>query len=71
LLFAAGILMGQAFPLGMRLASPKAHLTLWLWAMNGAMSVCASVLAVVLALFAVLGVSDAWGDWRRRLRAAS
>jgi hypothetical protein len=28
-------------------------------------------LAVVLALFAVLGVSDAWGDWRRRLRAAS
>ena len=28
-------------------------------------------LAVMLALFAVLGVSDAWGDWRRRLRAAS
>ena len=28
-------------------------------------------LAVVLALFAVLGVSDAWGDWRRRLRPAS
>ena len=28
-------------------------------------------LAVVLGLFAVLGVSDAWGDWRRRLRAAS
>jgi ABC-type multidrug transport system fused ATPase/permease subunit len=28
-------------------------------------------LAAVLALFAVLGVSDAWGDWRRRMRAAS
>jgi hypothetical protein len=28
-------------------------------------------LAAMLALFAVLGVSDAWGDWRRRLRAAS
>jgi hypothetical protein len=28
-------------------------------------------IAVMLALFAVLGVSDAWGDWRRRLRAAS
>jgi ABC-type multidrug transport system fused ATPase/permease subunit len=28
-------------------------------------------LAAVLGLFAVLGVSDAWGDWRRRLRAAS
>jgi hypothetical protein len=28
-------------------------------------------LAAVLALFAVLGVSDAWGDWRQRMRAAS
>jgi ABC-type multidrug transport system fused ATPase/permease subunit len=28
-------------------------------------------LAAMLALFAVLGVSDAWGDWRRRMRAAS
>jgi hypothetical protein len=27
--------------------------------------------AAMLALFAVLGVSDAWGDWRRRTRAAS
>ena len=45
-----GLLMGQAFPLGMRLAAGKEHLTPWLWAMNGAMSVCASVLAVVIAL---------------------
>jgi len=30
-----------------------------------------AVLAAILALFAVLGVSDAWGDWRRRLRTAS
>ncbi|HEU5183197.1 MAG TPA: DUF2232 domain-containing protein [Gemmatimonadaceae bacterium] len=28
-------------------------------------------LAAILALFAVLGVSDAWGDWRRRMRPAS
>jgi DNA-binding phage protein len=28
-------------------------------------------LAAMLALFAVLGVSDAWGDWRRRMRPAS
>jgi DNA-binding phage protein len=28
-------------------------------------------LAAMLALFAVLGVSDAWGDWRQRMRAAS
>jgi ABC-type multidrug transport system fused ATPase/permease subunit len=27
--------------------------------------------AAVLGLFAVLGVSDAWGDWRRRARSAS
>jgi hypothetical protein len=50
LLFGAGLLMGQAFPLGMRLAAGREHLTPWLWAMNGAMSVCASVLAVVIAL---------------------
>jgi ABC-type multidrug transport system fused ATPase/permease subunit len=28
-------------------------------------------LAAILGLFAVLGVSDAWGDWRRRMRAVS
>jgi len=50
MLFGAGLLMGQAFPLGMRLASGREDLTLWLWAMNGAMSVCASVLGVVIAL---------------------
>jgi hypothetical protein len=50
LLFLSGLLMGQAFPLGMRLAAANQRVTLWLWGMNGAMSVCASVLAVVLAL---------------------
>jgi hypothetical protein len=50
LLFLIGLLMGQAFPLGMRLAEPKSYLTPWLWAVNGAMSVCASVLAIVIAL---------------------
>ena len=45
-----GLLMGQAFPLGMKLATGKEQLTLWLWGVNGAMSVCASVLAVVIAL---------------------
>jgi hypothetical protein len=43
--------MGTAFPLGMRIASAKAPaLTPWLWGVNGATSVCASVLAVVIAL---------------------
>ena len=50
LFFGAGLLMGQAFPLGMRLAAGREELTPWLWAMNGATSVCASVLAVVIAL---------------------
>jgi len=49
-LFVAGLLMGQAFPLGMRLAASHERLTLWLWGVNGAMSVCASVLAIVIAL---------------------
>jgi hypothetical protein len=49
-LFLAGLLMGQAFPLGMRLAAHYERHTLWLWGVNGAMSVCASVLAIVIAL---------------------
>jgi hypothetical protein len=49
-LFGAGLLMGQAFPLGMRLAAGHEAHTLWLWGVNGAMSVCASVLAIVIAL---------------------
>jgi hypothetical protein len=49
-LFLAGLLMGQAFPLGMRLAAAHEQHTLWLWGVNGAMSVCASVLAIVIAL---------------------
>jgi hypothetical protein len=49
-LFLSGLLMGQAFPLGMRLAAGHEAQTLWLWGVNGAMSVCASVLAIVIAL---------------------
>jgi hypothetical protein len=52
LLFPCGFLMGMAFPLGMKIAareegSPQA----WYWAINGAFSVIASVLAVVVAVF--------------------
>jgi hypothetical protein len=54
LLAVMGIFMGAAFPLGMRLAAAvRAELTPWLWAVNGATSVVASVLAVVVAM--------AWG----------
>jgi hypothetical protein len=46
-----GLFMGMAFPLGMKLASQRfGHLTAWFWGTNGATSVCASVLAVSIAL---------------------
>jgi ribose transport system permease protein len=49
LLFPLGLFMGMAFPLGMKLAaSDSAALTPWLWGINGAASVCASVVAVVI-----------------------
>jgi hypothetical protein len=51
LLFPPGMLMGTAFPLGMRLAATKAPaLGPWLWGVNGATSVLSSVLAMVIAL---------------------
>ncbi|HVB34590.1 MAG TPA: hypothetical protein VNJ52_09495 [Patescibacteria group bacterium] len=46
-----GFFMGMAFPLGFRLAADRSpHLTPWLWGINGAASVCASVLAVTIAM---------------------
>jgi hypothetical protein len=51
LLFPAGLMMGMAFPLGMKLAAARAAaLTPWLWGLNGAASVFASVLSVCIAL---------------------
>ncbi len=59
LLAPAGLLMGMLFPLGMKLAGhQEERLTPWLWGMNGAFSVCASVLSIVLALSA--GISAAF-----------
>jgi hypothetical protein len=60
-LAAIGLLMGQAFPLGMKLAAGQERLTLWLWGVNGAMSVCASVLAVVIALSVSISAAFATG----------
>lgn len=46
-----GLFMGMAFPLGMKAALAKAEgLTPWLWGVNGATSVCASVVAMITAL---------------------
>jgi hypothetical protein len=54
-----GFFMGMPFPIGMRRALADAPaLAPWLWGVNGAASVCASVLAVVIALGA--GISAAF-----------
>jgi hypothetical protein len=54
-----GVFMGMAFPTGMKVAASRsASLTPWLWGINGATSVCASVLAVAIAL--TWGISAAF-----------
>ena len=59
LLFPLGFLMGMAFPLGLRIAAGRnAELTPWLWGVNGATSVCATVLATGIAL--TLSISTAF-----------
>jgi hypothetical protein len=50
-LFPAGFFMGMAFPIGMTLAGRRApDLLPWLWGINGATSVLASVAAVCISL---------------------
>jgi predicted membrane-bound spermidine synthase len=58
LLLPMGLVMGAGFPLGMRAASRRAAgLTPWLFGMNGATSICGSVLGVVISL--CLGITAA------------
>ena len=46
-----GLFMGMPFPIGMKLASRRPNApTAFLWGINGATSVCASVLGVLIAL---------------------
>lgn len=63
LLFPAGLVMGMAFPLGMKLASTRtAELMPWMWGLNGAASVLASVLSVCISL--TWSISAAfWTGW--------
>jgi hypothetical protein len=57
-LFPMGVFMGMAFPLGFKLAAGRSpNLTPWLWGINGAASVCASVLAVVIAMAATISAA--------------
>jgi hypothetical protein len=59
LFFPVGFFMGMAFPLGMKWAAGQdANYTAWLWGVNGAASVCASVLAMIISMMA--GISVAW-----------
>jgi hypothetical protein len=58
LLLPMGLAMGAGFPLGMRAASHHAGgLTPWLFGMNGATSICGSVLGVVISV--CLGITAA------------
>jgi hypothetical protein len=51
LLFPLGLGMGTAFPLGMKVAGARFDALMpWFWGVNGATSVCASVLAMAIAL---------------------
>ena len=59
LLMPAGFLMGMVFPIAMTLGTARAPgLAPWLWGINGAASVCASVLAVAIA--STWGITAAW-----------
>jgi predicted membrane-bound spermidine synthase len=59
MLAAMGFVMGMAFPVGMRLAARgSSRLTPWLWGINGASSVLASVLAVAIAM--AFGISASY-----------
>jgi hypothetical protein len=59
LLAPLALVMGMPFAVGMRAAAAVANApTAFLWGINGAASVCASVMAVVIALF--FGISAAF-----------
>ncbi|MCG3195874.1 MAG: hypothetical protein GHCLOJNM_00343 [bacterium] len=59
LLSGIGVFMGMPLPLGMKWAQRRnPDLTPWLWGVNGATSVCASILAVAIAM--TWGISTAF-----------
>ena len=59
LLLPIGLFMGMAFPLGMRVTQRHVPaLAAWLWGVNGAASVWASVVSVAIAI--TLGISAAF-----------
>ena len=63
LLIPLGLAMGMPFSIGMRAAGTRPGApTAFLWGINGALSVCGSVFAIVIALF--FGISRSyWVGW--------
>ena len=59
LLLPSGFVMGMAFPIGMQMLTVrgKGELAPWFWGMNGVASVVASVLAMLIAIFAGINTS--------------
>jgi hypothetical protein len=59
LIVPVGIFMGMPFPMAMTISSVRRPaLTAWLWGINGAASICAAVLAVIIS--SNIGISMAW-----------
>jgi hypothetical protein len=69
LLAVPGLFMGMAFPIGIALAGERrSALMPWLWGINGATSVCGSVLAVVIAISTTISAAF-WFGWLSYLAA--
>jgi hypothetical protein len=63
LLAPAGLFMGMGFPLGLKLAAGRSpEMTPWLWGINGAFSVCATILAETVALASAISAAY-WIGW--------
>jgi hypothetical protein len=59
LIVPAGFFMGMPFPMAMKMSTERRpRLTSWLWGINGAASICAAVLAVIIS--STSGISMAW-----------
>jgi hypothetical protein len=59
LVLTPGYFMGMVFPMAMKMAEARRpKLMAWLWGINGAASICAAVLAVVIS--SSQGISVAW-----------
>ncbi len=64
ILFPLGFFMGMAFPLGLKLATgPLDGLMPAFWGVNGAASICSSILAMAIAMNAGISIAFWTGFW--------